>query len=282
MRTIAGLFLTSILVLVSGEPAHGQQVWPQSWGGPGAATGQTIATDSEGDAYVGGSTASFGAGGSDALIVKYTPSGTLLWTKTWGGSGDEGVNRIAVGPDGYIYVTGGTDSFGAGWFDVFLLKLDTNGNLIWGITWGGDSFEAGYDLAFDQAGNVYVAAESYTNGNCAVILTLASGNGSLIWSTSWKGPATYDAAYGLAVDSNFNVIIAGVSWDYSVYPNHNSILLVKFDSSGNYVWSENWITPVPGEDDLWGRGELLTTDNSNNILARSSTSNRRALARILL
>jgi len=39
---------------------------------------------------------------------------------------------------------------------------------------------------------------------------------------------------------------------------------------------------VPGEDDLWGRGELLTTDNSNNILARSSTSNRRALARILL
>jgi murein DD-endopeptidase MepM/ murein hydrolase activator NlpD len=196
-----------------------------------------------------------------------------LWAKTWGGAGDEGVNRIAVGPDGYIYVTGGTDSFGAGWFDVFLLKLDSSGNLIWAKTWGGDSFEDGYDLGFDQAGNVYVAAESYTNGNCAVILKFASADGSLMWSTSWKGPATYDAAYGLAVDSNFNVIIAGVSWDYSVNPNHNSILLVKYDSSGNYIWSQNWVTPVPGEDDLWGRGEMITTDSSDNILVGATHSN---------
>jgi hypothetical protein len=261
------------LALECGPAWAGQPTWPHTWGGPGAATGQSIAFDNKGNVYVGSSTPSFGAGGSDALILKYTQSGTLLWAKTWGGSGDEGANRIAVGPDGYIYVTGGTDSFGAGWFDVFLLKLDTSGNLIWGKTWGGGSFEVGYDLGFDQAGNVYVAAESYTNGNCAVILKFASADGSLIWSTSWKGPATYDAAYGLTVDSNFNVIIAGVSWDYSVYPNHNSILLVKFDSSGNYVWSENWVTPVPGEDDLWGRGEMITTDSSDNILVGATHSN---------
>ena len=48
MRTITGVFLTSILVLVSGEPAHaGQPTWPQTWGGPGAATGQSIAFDSK-------------------------------------------------------------------------------------------------------------------------------------------------------------------------------------------------------------------------------------------
>jgi hypothetical protein len=206
------------------------------------------------------------------LIVKYTPTGTPLWAKTWGGGGDEGVNRIAVGPDGYIYVTGGTDSFGAGWYDVFLLKLDTNGNLIWGTTWGGSSFEVGYDLGFDQTGNIYVAAESYSNGNCAVILKFSPSGGPPIWSASWKGPATYDSAYGIAVDSNFNVIITGTSWDYSVYPNHNSLLLVKFDSSGNYLWSENWITPVPGEDDFWGRAQMITTDSNDNILVGATHS----------
>jgi hypothetical protein len=264
MRRISGLLLTSILALLLAEPVHGQPSWPQTWGGPGAAAGQSIAFDSGGNGYVGGSTTIFGAGGSDALIVKYAPSGTLLWAKTWGGSGDEGVYRIALGPDGYIYATGGTDSFGAGWFDVFLLKLDTNGNLIWGTTWGGSSFEQGYDLGFDQAGNIYVAAESYSNGNCAVILKFSPSGGQPIWSTSWKGPATYDSAYSLAVDSNFNVIIEGTSRDYSVYPNHNSVLIVKFDSSGNYQWSENWLTATPGQDQS-GANHTLTTDSSGNI-----------------
>jgi hypothetical protein len=49
-----------------------------------------------------------------------------------------------------------------------------------------------------------------------------------------------------AVDSEYNVIIAGISWDYSVKPNHNSILLAKYDSDGNYLWSENGVTPIPG------------------------------------
>ena len=264
MRGTTGLFLTSILVLaVAGELARGQ-TWPETWGGPGAATGQSVAFDSNGNVYVGGSTASFGAGGSDVLVVKYASSGTFVWAKTWGGGGDEGVNRIAVGPDGYIYVTGGTDSFGAGWYDVFLLKLDTYGNLIWGTTWGGSSYDVGYDLGFDQDGNIYVAAESYSNGNCAVILKFSPSGGPPIWSTSWKGPATYDTAYSLTVDSNHNVIIGGTSWDYSVDPNHNSVLIVKFDSSGNYQWSENWLTPIPGQDDSGGP-KSLTTDSDGNI-----------------
>ena len=138
MRGTTGLFLTSILVLaVAGELARRPNV-ARDLGRARCSHRPSAAFDSNGNVYVGGSTASFGAGGSDVLVVKYASSGTFVWAKTWGGGGDEGVNRIAVGPDGYIYVTGGTDSFGAGWYDVFLLKLDTYGNLIWGTTWGGE------------------------------------------------------------------------------------------------------------------------------------------------
>jgi len=60
MRTVTGLFLTSILVLLSGEPVHGgQPTWPHTWGGPGAAGAQSIAFDSKDSVYVGGNTATF-------------------------------------------------------------------------------------------------------------------------------------------------------------------------------------------------------------------------------
>lgn len=211
-----------------------------------------------------GATNSFGAGGYDVLILKYNSAGELVWSKTWGGSANEYALHIAVGPDGFLYVTGGTDSFGAGWYDMFLLKLDQSGDLKRALTWGGGSYEFGYDIGFDQTGNVYVVGESYSNGRCAVILKFSAVTGKLLWSTSWKGPATYDSGYSLAVDSNYNVIITGISWDYSVHPNHNSILLVKYDSSGNYLWSENWITPTPGQDES-GPYHTLATDSEGNI-----------------
>ncbi|MBV9155414.1 MAG: hypothetical protein JO097_04080, partial [Acidobacteriaceae bacterium] len=81
----------------------------------------------------------------------------------------------------------------------------------------------GYDTALDSGGNLYVAAESYSNGNCAVVLKFSS-SGSLLAAYSYKGPATYDSGYSIDVDKSGDVILAGTSWDYSVYPNHNSIL----------------------------------------------------------
>jgi hypothetical protein len=238
--------------------------WAHTWGGPSNDYAGAVARDSSGNVYVAGGTASFGAGGTDALILKYSSGGALLWAKTWGGSGIEDARSIAFGPDGFLYVVGGTTSFGAGWYDMFLLKLDTDGNLQWGTTWGGASFDLAYDLGFDSQGNIYVVGESYSFGACVVLLKFSPNGGSPLWTRSWKGPADYDSGYSVAVDSSGNVIIAGISWDYSVSPNHNSILLVKYDASGNYLWSENWVTATPGEDESWSfRG--LTTDSQGNI-----------------
>ena len=254
------LLASSLAVLSLGSP--GLASWPHTWGGSSDDNVSSVALDPNGNVYIAGSTTSFGAGGTDVLILKYSPSGTLRWAKTWGGGGDEAATRIALGPDGYIYVTGGTGSFGAGWDDIFLLKLNSNGDLQWGLTWGGSSHEYGYDLNFDQAGNIYVVGESYSNGNSAVILKFSPDGGPPIWSASWKGPATYETGYALAVDSNFNVIMAGTSWDYGGPYLHNYILLVKYDSSGNYLWSENWITASPGQDQaILGS----TTDSAGNI-----------------
>jgi hypothetical protein len=200
--------------------------------------------------------------------MKYDPSGSLLWAKTWGGASDDFANAVLVDQNGNAYVVGGTDSFGAGWYDVLILKFDSSGNLLWSHTWGGSSFDVGYDVSFDTNGNLAIAAESYSYGNATVLLKFSSA-GAFIGSYTWKGPATYDSAYSITVDSSGNAILAGTSWDYSVSPNHNPILILKYDNQGNLLWNRNWAGP--SEDEITGR-RTVRTDAQGNLYITGHTS----------
>lgn len=263
----ATLFVVAVLLACGPQCWAGN--WPvaaHTWGGASADVGDAVALDAAGNVYVAGWTQSFGAGGVDALITKYNPKGQFLWAKTWGGSENDYAFSVKVGPDGYLYIAGSTSSFGAGWSDMFLLKLDEKGNLLWGTTWGGGSYEGGYDIGFDATGNIYAVAESYSTspGNSAVLLKF-SPTGTLLSQISYKGPATYDSGYSLTLDSKFNVIITGISWDYSTYTSlHNTLLILKYDPSGNLLWQENWATPYPAQDESWAFHAVIT-DKLGNI-----------------
>jgi RHS repeat-associated protein len=243
--------------------------WMNTWGGSSPGVGNAVATDSTGNSYVAGSTSSFGAGGQDVLLIKYDPNGNLLWARTWGGPSNDDANGVLLGSDGSVYVVGGTESFGAGWYDVLILKFDNSGNLIWAYTWGGASFDVGYDLSFDQSGNLVIAAESYSFGNCTVLLKMTT-DGAVLSANTWKGPATYDSAYSITVDSSGNTILTGISWDYSVSPEHNTILILKYDSQGNLLWNRNWAGP--GEDETNGR-KAVRTDAQGNIYVAGRSCN---------
>lgn len=260
--------LTVAFVLVH-VPALTPQTWSsrdlaRTWGGTGTDVVNSVARDSAGNLYLAGATSSFGAGSNDVLLAKYSSNGTFLWAETWGGTSDDDAYGIAIGPDGYLYVVGATFSYGAGNYDALLLKFSIDGNLIWATTWGGVLFDRAYDLAFDSAGNIYVVGESYSNRNSAVLLKFSPNGGSPLFASAWKSSATYDSGYSLAVDSAGDVVITGISWDYSVTPNHNSILIVKYDANGNYLWSENYSTPIPAEDESWSF-HAVTTDAAGNI-----------------
>ena len=259
-----------------------QTTWPHTWGGSAADSAAAIARDTAGNIYVAGATQSFGAGGSDVLLLKYNAAGTLLWTKTWGGSATDYATAVAVDSAGGVYVTGGTDSFSAGWRDVFLLKFDGSGNLLWSKTWGGFSYDVGHDIAFDIAGNVFVAAETYSfrppsaESSASAVLKFTP-SGDLLWSHVWTSglPAVtrpvYDGAYSLDVDGNGNIIFVGITWDYNVTPLHNSIAIVKLDSSGNLIWNRNWAGP--SEDEAWGT-KVVRADGHGNIYVAGRTASQ--------
>jgi hypothetical protein len=259
------LLLAACLGVISISPVSAQE-WAHSWGGSAPEGANSVARDSAGNVYVVGDTSSFGAGWYDVLLLKFDSSGNLVWARTWGGQDADFGGAVAVDQAGGIYVAGQTASFGAGSYDALLLKFDSSGNLLWARTWGGEDYDAAYDIALDADGGLYLAAESYSFGNSAVLLKFGSG-GDLVLSRTWKGPATYDAAYSVDVDDTRHVVVAGISWDYSVSPNHNSVLLLKYDSQGNLVWSETWGAPWPAQAEALGSKVVKAATGGNVYVA---------------
>ena len=274
-------FLKLAVILVIFSPGMEAQGWTHTWGGAASDSIAAMSRDGNGNLYLAGATSSFGAGGQDVLLLKYDLNGNLIWTKTWGGTLDDYATAVATDPTGNIYVTGGTESFGAGWFDVFLLKFDSSGNLLWSKTWGGESYDVGHDIAFDSSGNICLAAESYSfnadsNDSSAALLKFTP-TGTLISSKVWASaiPTTtgpvYNGGYSLDIDANGNVVMSGITWNYNLNkaPYQNSIFVVKYDSSGNLLWNRNW--SGSSQDEAWGT-KTIRADSSGNIYVVGQTS----------
>ena len=238
--------------------------WLHTWGGNKEDTITSTALDQNGNIIAAGYTNSFGYGTTNVLLQKYDSLGNLLWSTTWGGSASDAASSIATDKNNNIYLVGSTSSYGSGWYDVLILKFNSNGSLVWSKTWGGSSYDAGYGITIDSQGNLLISAESYSFGSSAILLKLDS-DGNYIWGKSWKSSVSYDAAYSITQDLSGNIILSGISWDYSQSPNVNKILIVKYDSSGNFLWCRNWGSS--GLDETSGSSAIKADKEANIYIA---------------
>ena len=103
--------------------------WQMVYGGSGDDKAYSIQQVLDGGYILAGSTDSYGAGGKNAWVLKLDQNGYIQWQKTYGGSGDEEAGFIQQTLDGGYVVAGWSNSFGAGDFDAWLLKLDSGGNV---------------------------------------------------------------------------------------------------------------------------------------------------------
>jgi len=195
--------------------SSGGLVWQKHWGGgdsylPIYDCGQGVAVDPSGNyIYVTGHTINFGAGNEDAVLLKYDSTGSLMWQKTWGGPDEDRGMGIAVDGSGtQIYVTGLTRSFGAfvGWMDVVLLRFNSLGGLVWERTWGGAKTDAGYGVAVDSSGGIYVTGKAGSFSGEVEIFDVAllefDSLGSVLWEKTWGTAGWDDEGYGVAVYLN--------------------------------------------------------------------------------
>ena len=145
--------------------------------------------------FVGGNLQS-PANGYDLLLQKYDTSLNLIWSRSWGGSGEDDCWGVAADASGNVYVTGATDTYSVGQEDALLLKWDADGNLLGGWAWGGPGFD-GTGAIFLDGTDVYLSSqtESFDPGySDGLFLKFDTIDERFVWSKTWGADNQFDFA----------------------------------------------------------------------------------------
>jgi hypothetical protein len=219
--------------------ANGNIIWAKTYGGTDDDWAYHVQQTSDGGYIVAGITRSFGAGSWDIFLIKTDLNGNIIWAKTYGGTDWDEVSSVQQTSDGGYIVAGYTFSFGAGYYDIFLIKTDANGNIIWAKTYGGTSSDYAYSLQQTSDGGYILAGytSSFGAGGSDVFLIKTDANGSVQWAKTYGG--TY-IEYGSSVQqtSDGGYIVAG--YTYSFGAGGKDILLIKTDANGNIIWAKTY------------------------------------------
>ena len=116
--------IVSLMQIAQAKP----NLWQKTYGGSYDDEAYAITPTKDGGYIVAGYTSSFGNGG-DVYLIKIDKNGNKIWQKTYGGSDLDEADAITPTEDGGYIVAGWTYSFGNGKKDVYLIKLDKNGNI---------------------------------------------------------------------------------------------------------------------------------------------------------
>ncbi len=237
----------------------GNIVWQKSYGGTGDDYPYAIETTVDGGYLIAGFSNSTDGdvtanhGDNDAWIIKLDTAGNLLWQKTYGGTDNDRINAIKAATDGGYILTGyaisnNGDVIGNhGLRDVWILKINDAGNLLWQKCLGGTGHESGGTITATQDGNYFITgSSSFSNGDVTqnyggndVWIVKINQTGNLIWQKTLGGNNTdFGMAGQQTIDGGFIVIAQTYSTDVDVVGNHG-----QFDYWVIKLSSENLSSP---------------------------------------
>ncbi len=264
------LLLACICLLTVGSVA--QIAFQRTYGGDYFDWGRSMMQTADGGYIVAGHTESFGAGRDDVWLIRTDAYGDTIWTHTYGDTvGDVGWSVTQTVDGGYI-ITGWTESFGAGDFDVYLIKADVSGDTVWTRTYGGTDEDCGYSVAQTLDGGYIIAGHtsSFGAGNRDAWLIKTDALGDTLWTRTFGGTG-WDEGYSVAQTTDNGYIIAGLTWSFGT--GEGDAWLIKTDASGDTVWTRTYGGWDNGGD---GRSVLQTADGgyviAGTILSRGGVS----------
>ncbi len=292
--------------------SSGSLVWAKSMGGISTCEGNGIFVDDSGNVYTTGNfygTVDFdpgagffnlsSAGRHDFFISKLDSSGNYVWAKSLGGSSYDAGNDIFVDKSGNVYTTGnfqgdvdfdpgvGTYSLFGGGDDIFVSKLDKNGDFVWAraMTGNGEN-DAAHGIFVDRSTNVYTTGlfqstldfdpgagifNMSSAGSADIFISKLDSNGNFIWARS-MGSTSEEVGSDISVDGSGNVYIVGSFFetvDFDPGPGvvnltsagDTDVFISKLDSDGNFVWAKSMGGAVYDE------GKGLSVNSSGKIYA---------------
>jgi hypothetical protein len=276
VRLFMTFFLLSIFLVNVSLAQAPAWLWAKSSSGWGL--GYSVAEDASGNYYVTGTfistTITFESytlaqtGGDDIFLVKYDGNGNVLWARSAGGSDNDEALSVAVDASGNAFIAGvfrsSTITFGShsltnsGLDDMFIVKYDTAGNVLWAQSGGGTAFESALSVCVDASGNA-LATGSFTSSTITfgsftltnkgvgdIFLVKYNAMGIVLWAKN-EGGTNDDIGYSVASDASGNFYMTGYFSNDNIsvgpYTLTNSgstdILVVKYNSAGEVVWAKD-------------------------------------------
>ena len=243
--------------LIKTDP-NGDSQWQKTFGGSSWDDGSSVQQTTDGGYIIAGLTMSFGAGNVDFYLIKTDPNGDKKWQKTFGGNNRDWGYSVQQTTDGGYIISGFTESYGAGGWDVYLVKTDPNGNLQWQKTFGGSYDEDGYSVRQTTDGGYIISGftQSYGAGGRDVYLVKTDPNGNMQWQKT-VGGGHNERGYSVQQTLDSGYIIAGntISYgagNYDVYLiklSCESIWLGDLNCNGNVyfddlaILTDQWLQP---------------------------------------
>lgn len=289
---------------------NGNFVWAKSFGGTGSDQAASVITDASGNVYTVGyfystvdfdpgiGTMNFTSNGfADAYIQKLDATGSFIWVKVMGSLDSDYVTSINIDGNGNIYTTGyfsdvvdfdpgaGVMDFTSiGSTDIFIQKLDGNGNFLWTKTMGSMNFDSGYSITTDPSGNVYTLGtfedtvdfdlgvgvlDLTSNGSRDIFIQKLDANGNFLWANSIGSSAT-DYGSSIILDLQGNIYTTGYFNGTVDFDPGNGVMslttngavdayIQKLDGNGNFLWAD--LIGSIGSD----YGASITLDVSGDI-----------------
>lgn len=297
-------------LFVSKLNSDGEFIWALTSGGSGSNEATSIYIDANGDIFLTGyyqGTVDFDPGvgvseftseGSyDVYVMKLNSSGDLIWVKTLGGTSVDTGNSIYADSEG-VYVTGrfqGTMDFDpststtfeltpSGLVDMFILKLDINGNFGWAKSFGATGANIGEAIVVDASHNIYTLARfngvidfdpsaAVSNltafGSTDAVILKLDNNGNFIWAKQMGGSSTEEPSE-MVIDNGGNIYTTGYfSGTADFDPSASTVSLTsvggfdayatKMDLDGNLIWAKK----VGSSKNVDSKS--IDVDNSGNV-----------------
>jgi hypothetical protein len=308
--------LLLLISFISLEISAQNWIWGRG-ASAGGAEGYDVCTDQSGNSCLVGSYngngLTFGSqpifnsnnGTLDFFIVKYDNAGNVMWAKDGGDTGAESAYSVIADDSGNFYATGSFTSLNfslgnnnlncQGQSDIFIVKYNSQGNVIWARSAGNMGSEEGKAITFDHFTSSVIVTGFYNssslsfgpytvngNGNKNIFAVKYDAGGAVMWAKSGNG-INDDIGFGIASDNSGNVFITGYMQSQTLTFGTTIInssvsspksFLVKLDATGNSIWGTcAGLYGAIGHDvatDL--NGDVIITGNYDSTIIFGSTT----------
>jgi len=290
-----GMSKGSVDIFVIKLNSSGETVWKKTFGGSINEGGQSITTTNDGGYVLTGYTTSndgdfsgMNKGNYEIFVIKLNSSGETVWKKTFGGSREEGGTSITTTNDGGYVLTGWTYSndgdfngMNKGNYDIFVIKLNSNGETVWKKTYGGSSRDEGRSIITTTDGGYVLTGWTYSNdgdfsgmnkGDYEIFVMKLNSNGEIEWKKTFGGSGT-DWGFSITTTNDGGYVLTGYTksndGDFSgMNKGDRDIFVMKLNSNGDTVWKKAF-----GGSNLDNGSSIVTTNDGGYVLTGETRSN---------